>query len=129
MENDFRLTAAMSSRKLQVVSFVQQYIDRWGAWPSYGEIGGAMGIASSTARDAVRRAVRDKLLHREPGSRKSVVKPRSSTPRLAPAEAAVMLERLREAGVVLLQEGPDPATPTFCPLPISPPFRHLPDNE
>jgi hypothetical protein len=119
----------MTSRKLQVVSFVQQYIGRWGQWPSYGEIGGAMGITSSTARDAVRRAVRDGLLHREPGSRKGVVPTPIVPARLCPAEAAEMLERLREAGVIVLDTAANSAAPTFYPLPISPPFRHLPDIE
>jgi hypothetical protein len=128
MGTEYQLTPAMTSRKLQVVSFVQQYIGRWGRWPSYGEIGGAMGIETSTARDAVRRAVRDKLLYREPGSRKGRPQlPPGTAPRLSVDEAAAMIALLREAGVVVM----DPAgnTPTFCPLPISPPFRHLPDIE
>ena len=119
----------MTSRKLQVVSFVKQYISRWGQWPSYGEIAGAMGIHKDTARDAVKRAVRDGLLYREPGSRKGVVKPLGATPRLCPTEAADMLERLREAGVIVMTAPGDSAAPTFYPLPISPPFRHLPDIE
>lgn len=129
MQDEYRLTPGMTSRKLQVVSFVKQYISRWGQWPSYGEIGGAMGIHSSTARDAVKRAVKDGLLHREPGSRKGVARAANSRSRLRPEEAAEMIERLREAGVVVMDTKPSSATPTFYPLPISPPFRHLPDNE
>lgn len=129
MQNDYRLTPDMNSRKLQVVSFVKQYISRWGQWPSYGEIGGAMGIHSSTARDAVKRAVRDGLLHRERGSRKGVVKPVGTRGRLCPSEAAEMLDRLREAGVIVMDTDANAATPTFYSLPISPPFRHLPDIE
>jgi hypothetical protein len=128
MGTDYRLSPAMSSRKLQVVSFVHQYIARWGRWPSYGEIGGAMGIERSTARDAVRRAVRDKLLHREKGSRRGVPPPAPAMPaRLSADEAAEVIALLHDAGVVLLDPGGDPDRPTFCPLPISPPFRHLPD--
>ena len=129
MQDEYRLTPGMTSRKLQVVSFVKQYISRWGQWPSYGEIGGAMGIHSSTARDAVKRAVKDGLLHREPGSRRGVARAPNSPSRLCPNEAAEMIERLREAGVVVMDTKPSSATPTFYPLPISPPFRHLPDNE
>nr|WP_274705266.1 hypothetical protein [Sphingomonas sp. H160509] len=119
----------MTSRKLQVVSFVKQYISRWGQWPSYGEIGGAMGIHSSTARDAVRRAVKDGMLYREPGSRKGVARASDTPARLCPNEAAEMIERLREAGVIVMETKPSSTTPTFYPLPISPPFRHLPDIE
>jgi Mn-dependent DtxR family transcriptional regulator len=129
VQNEYRLTPDMTSRKLQVVSFVKQYISRWGQWPSYGEIGGAMGISPSTARDAVKRAVRDNLLHREPGSRRGVVKTAETRSRLCPTEAAEMLERLREAGVIVMDTAASSATPTFYPLPISPPFRHLPDIE
>ncbi|MEG3169225.1 hypothetical protein U1737_13610 [Sphingomonas sp. LB3N6] len=127
--NEYRLTPGMTSRKLQVVSFVKQYISRWGQWPSYGEIGGAMGIETSTARDAVRRAVRDGLIHREKGSRKGVVRATSAPSRLSTTEAAEMLERLREAGVIVMDTKASSAAPTFYPLPISPPFRHLPDIE
>jgi hypothetical protein len=129
VQEEYRLTPDMNSRKLQVVSFVKQYISRWGQWPSYGEIGGAMGIHKDTARDAVKRAVRDKLLYREPGSRKGVVKSPGATQRLCPTEAADMLERLRAAGVIVMDTEANAATPTFYPLPISPPFRHLPDIE
>lgn len=125
LEREFRLTPAMASRKLQVVSFVQQYIARWGSWPSYGEIAGAMGIHRDTARDAVRRAVRDKLLDREPGSRK----PRVAPARLTATEAVGILDQLRAAGFIIQPPASDPGTPTFCPLPLSPPFRHLPDIE
>jgi len=129
VQKDYRLTPGMTSRKLQVVSFVKQYISRWGQWPSYGEIAGAMGITPSTARDAVKRAVRDQLLYREPGSRKGVVRAPIDATRLCPAEAAAMLERLREAGVIVIDNTANSAAPTFHPLPISPPFRHLPDIE
>ncbi len=129
MQDTYRLTPGMNSRKLQVVSFVKQYISRWGQWPSYGEIAGAMGITSSTARDAVKRAVRDGLLHREPGSRKGVVKTPNMTPRLSATEVAEMLERLRAAGVIVINTTASSPAPTFYPLPISPPFRHLPDIE
>lgn len=125
LQREYRLTPAMASRKLQVVSFVQQYIARWGSWPSYGEIAGAMGIHRDTARDAVRRAVRDKLLDREPGSRK----PRVDPPRLTATEAVGILDQLRAAGFIIQGPTPSPDTPTFCPLPLSPPFRHLPDIE
>lgn len=121
----YRLTPAMASRKLQVVSFVRQYIARWGAWPSYGEIGGAMGIHKDTARDAVRRAVRDGLLDRTPGARK----PRVAPARLSAIEAVGILDQLRAAGFTIQEPSPDPDAPTFCPLPLSPPFRHLPDIE
>ena len=129
VESEYRLTPAMMSRKLQIVSFVMQYIGRWGQWPSYGEIAGAMGITSSTARDGVRRAVRDGLLHREPGSRRGRPTSSDRPPSLTPAAAAEMLDRLREAGVVVMDPTAGSGTPTFCPLPISPPFRHLPDIE
>lgn len=129
LENEYRLTPAMRSRKLQVVSFVKQYIERWGQWPSYGEIASAMGIERSTARDAVRRAVRDNLLQRESGSRRGVAVVAGETPRLSPEDAAQMLARLREAGVIVMDPEADPNAPLFYPLPISPPFRHLPDIE
>ncbi|RYF12587.1 MAG: hypothetical protein EOO77_17190 [Oxalobacteraceae bacterium] len=129
MQDEYRLTPGMNSRKLQVVSFVKQYISRWGQWPSYGEIGGVMGIHPSTARDAVKRAVKDGLLNREPGSRKGVVRTPTAPSRLCPNEAAQMIERLREAGVIVMDTKASSATPTYYSLPISPPFRHLPDIE
>jgi hypothetical protein len=118
----------MRSRKLQVVSFVKQYTARWGQWPSYGEIGTAMGIHASTARDAVKRAVRDGLLHREPGSRRGVVASRRPV-RMSVEEAAAMIAQLRAAGVLVADASEGVDAPTFCSLPISPPFRHLPDIE
>lgn len=64
---DYRLTPGMASRWLQVVSFVLQYIRRWGTGPSYGEIAGALGLDRTTARDHVRRAVARGDLMRSPG--------------------------------------------------------------
>lgn len=126
VENDYRLTPAMASRKLQVASFYQQYKERWGRYPSYGEAAGAMGIQRSTARDAVRRAVRDKLLDLPRGARRGVAPVAKTVPRLTPEQAAIMLAQLRDAGVVLADVLTGADGRTSCPLPLVPELTHIP---
>jgi len=59
----------MSSLRLLVLDWVQQYIGRWDASPSYGEIAQGLGISRKRVFKAVRSLVNDGLLLRRPGPR------------------------------------------------------------
>lgn len=115
VENEFRLTPAMTSRKLQVVSFAKQYLERWGRSPSYGEIAAAIGISPSRARAVVRSAVKDGLMYRQRGARRGISFPR---PPLTSAEAEELLARLREAGFAGAER--TPCTITTLPMIAAP---------
>lgn len=131
MEAEYRLTPGMTSRRLQVVSFVLQYIRRWGESPSYGEIAGALGIERSTARDCVRRAVAKGQLVREPGGRRALRPPTEAIavpPRIDPDHAAELLQRLRAEGYIV-DGRVDPGTRTNCPLPGARELDHIPHHE
>lgn len=125
VDTRYRLTPTMRSRKLQVVRFVEDYVARWGQWPSYREIGEAMGIERLTARDAVKRAVRDGLLQRAPGSRRG----QPIAARLIDPTPAVLLHDLGSAGVIVMETTERGGEPTFCALPVSPPFRHIAEDD
>ena len=129
MENEYRLTPAMASRKLQVASFWHQYKARWGRGPSYGEISGAMGISYSTARDAVRRATRDGLIDRLPGARRGEGTAKPVPTRLSPDLAELVIAQLRAQGVVMLSGPVGPDGRTYCPLPLVPELDHIPSGD
>lgn len=122
MEPEYRLTPAMASLKRQVVSVVLRYRERWGQSPSYAEIGGAMGISKSTARDAVRRAIRDRLLQR-PAGRGGLVAGAAWWP--SPDEVEAMIAQLRAAGVILPAGAIDADGRTICPLPLVSELEHI----
>ena len=126
MENDYRLTPAMASRKLQVASFWHQYKARWGRAPSYGEISGAMGIHYSTARDAVRRATRDGLIDRLPGARRGECTAQPVLARVSQSLAELVIVQLRAQGVVLVGGPVGLDGRTYCPLPLVPELDHIP---
>jgi hypothetical protein len=130
MGEGYRLLPGGASRKMLVVSFVQQYWRRWGVGPSYGKIADAMEIEKSTIRDAIKRAERDGFLQR-PGVPHGGVQlgPKLARPaeaRPSPVEAAELIAQLRAAGFVVVGA---PNAPTICPLPLMPPFEHLPDPD
>lgn len=130
-ETSYRLTPGMASRRLQVVSFVLQYLRRWGEAPSYGEIAGGLGIDKSTARDCVRRAVAKGQLVRGPGARRALQPPANTIAvpeRLEPARAAELLEQLRAHGYIL-DGRVDPGTRTNCPLPGVRELDHIPVHD
>lgn len=64
-----RLRPEMASRRLIVLAFVRDYIARWGASPSLGEIAGGCGISRSRARQLVQALARAGELIKQPGSR------------------------------------------------------------
>ena len=64
-----RLSATMASQRLLVLDYVRDYLTRWGASPSYGEIGAHLGIDRTIVRRALRSLERDGLVLRTPGPR------------------------------------------------------------
>lgn len=64
-----RLVPEMSSRRLQVLAFVRDYIARMGGSPSYGEIAAGIGTNRTRVKEAVRSLAREGLLLRRPGAR------------------------------------------------------------
>lgn len=64
-----RLKPEMASRRLLVLAFVRQYIERWKRSPSYGEIAAGVGVGRARAHQLVRRLVADGQLLRTPGPR------------------------------------------------------------
>ena len=125
VENEYRLTPAMASRKLQVVSVVLRYRERWGQSPSYRQIGAAMDIDKSTVRDAVGRAIRDRLLQRS-GPRRELVAGPAWRP--SPEQVETMIAQLRAAGVILPAPlGPDGRT--IYPLPPVSELEHIAFDE
>lgn len=68
----FRLTPAMSSRKLQALAVIRRYIAKWEASPSLGEIAGALGVSRQRALKLVRALEKDGLVTRTPGQRRSL---------------------------------------------------------
>ena len=64
-----RLAPDIASTRLLVLRFVRDYIRRWGASPSYGEIAAGVNAHRSRVRRAVKRLSADGLLLRRPGGR------------------------------------------------------------
>lgn len=64
-----RLAPDIASTRLLVLRFVRDYIRRWGASPSYGEISAGVNAHRSRVRRAVKRLAADGLLLRRPGGR------------------------------------------------------------
>ena len=64
-----RLRPDMTSRRLLVLAFVRDYIARWGASPSYGEIANGLSISPTRARQQVKALVSSGQLLRRPGPR------------------------------------------------------------
>ena len=126
MENEHRLTPTTGSRKLQAVSVVLRYRERWGRSPSYRVIGEVMETDRSTARGAVQRAIRDGLLFRLPGNGGLI-----GGPALRPTaqEVDAMIARLREAGLVVVPVPIDPDGRTLCSLPLRSELEHIAPGE
>lgn len=59
----------MVSLRLLALDFVRQYIAKWGASPSYGEIAAALDTNRTRIRKAVKSLAADGLLLRAPGAR------------------------------------------------------------
>lgn len=128
---EYRLTPGMASRRLQVVSFVLQYLRRWGEAPSYGEIAAALAIDRSTARDCVRRAVAKGQLVKGPGGRRALLPPADAIAvpaRIGPEHAAELLAQLRAQGYIM-DGRVDPGTRTNCPLPGARELDHIPVHD
>jgi hypothetical protein len=64
-----KLRPEMTSRRLLVLAFVRDYIGRWGASPSYGEIANGLCISPTRARQLVKALVSAGQLLRKPGAR------------------------------------------------------------
>ncbi|QCI92297.1 GntR family transcriptional regulator [Novosphingobium sp. EMRT-2] len=64
-----RLAPEIASTRLLVLRFVRDYIRRWGASPSYGEIAAGVNAHRSRVRRAVKRLAAEGLLLRRPGGR------------------------------------------------------------
>lgn len=64
-----RLRPEMASRRLLVLAFVRDYINRWGQSPSYGEISNGLAISPTRARQLVKTLVAGGQLTRSPGPR------------------------------------------------------------
>lgn len=92
-----RLRPEMSSRRLQVLRFVRDYIGQWHGSPSLGEIERGLGIARHTVKDAIESLVHDGLLLRAPGPRGLRL----------PTERDQALRVLRELGWQVVERGAD----------------------
>jgi DNA-binding IscR family transcriptional regulator len=57
-----RLTAAMSSRKLQAHDFIKRYFARWGQSPTIGEIAAELRVARQRAHGIVRQLSVEKMI-------------------------------------------------------------------
>ncbi|QSR16049.1 LexA family transcriptional regulator [Novosphingobium sp. KA1] len=64
-----RLRPEMTSRRLLVLAFVRNYIERWGESPSYGEIANGLAISATRARQLVKALVKSGQLLRKAGPR------------------------------------------------------------
>jgi hypothetical protein len=64
-----KLAPEMASRRLLVLAFVRDYIDRWGASPSHGEIAAGLGISRTRSRQLVKALVKSGQLLSRPGPR------------------------------------------------------------
>lgn len=64
-----RLAPEMASRRLLVLAFVRDYIARWGASPSHGEIAAGLGISRTRSRQLVKALVKSGQLLSRPGPR------------------------------------------------------------
>ena len=72
MESVPRLSAEMSSRKLQVLAFIERYYRAHRQGPSLGEISSAIGIARQSACFHVKTLTREGRLLRTPGVARSI---------------------------------------------------------
>lgn len=105
-----RLTPAMSSRRLQVLDFVRDYIASHNASPSEYEIAAGVGISRPRARELLKALVKAGQLKRRPGPRGLML----------PSAIEEAKRRLRDHGYTvdedLLAAAPRPKT-TLQPLP------------
>lgn len=69
IDASLRLRPEMTSRRLLVLAFVRNYIDRWGESPSYGEIANGLNISATRARQLVKALVKSGQVLRKPGPR------------------------------------------------------------
>lgn len=68
-----RLTAAMSSRKLQALDLIKRYYLRHGSSPTLGEIAGGLGVTRQRAHSLVRALERDQLVQRTRGKTRGIM--------------------------------------------------------
>lgn len=125
MVAQYRRSPRMVSTKLQVLDFAKAYFLRWGRSPSYGEIGNAVGINRSRARDMVRTLTAEGEILRESGDRR-----RMSFPGLEQqvSEGDAILA-LRAAGWTVNPDGQvfqRSTASTFPPLPRVPELEQIP---
>lgn len=107
-----RLRPEMASRKLLVLDFVRDYIARWHASPSYGEIAAGVGISATRAKQLVKALAREGQLLRKPGPRGLSL----------PEDRDEALRLLEDLGYIAL--APDCPNPT---LQVPPVLDYIPD--
>ena len=126
MEDRYRLSPTMVSRKLIALAFIRDYIERTGGSPSLGEIAAAIGTDDrKLAQKAVRALAGDGHIIRQPG-------PRGIT---LPGRVADAVRELRKAGYVVdehilhLDRPGGSSVTTLWHLPLVPPFEDVPLEE
>lgn len=91
MDEALRLQPAMASRRLLVLTFIRQYIGRWGASPSISEIAEGTGSGRGGVKAALRALEADGSIVRRPGPRGIAL----------PDRLADAVRQLREAGYIV----------------------------
>jgi biotin operon repressor len=127
MGSHFRLSPAISSRKLQALRFIKEYFREWGKSPSLGEIGGSLGVSRKRAFELVQALAVEGSIIVKPGAR-GIILPE-------PAEMMMredLLLQLRAHGFTVVEPlagmpANDSAWPlTYSGLPLLPELDDIP---
>jgi hypothetical protein len=122
IQGGLRLTPAMSSRRLQVLDFVRDYIASHNEAPSLGEIANGCSIGRTRAHQLVRTLIRQGHLMRRRGMRGLML----------PTAIEEAKRQLREAGYRIDEDFEDAASAPPCTnsrlLPL-PPLDYLENRQ
>ncbi len=115
MDDLYRLSPVMVSRKLQVLAFIHRFYGAHGVGPSLGEIAAAVQSNRTRAQAAVRQLAKEGRIHRQPGKARGIrpISVREEAMRVLQAEGWTVLQ-LEEGG-------------TNASLSLPPELDHLPD--
>lgn len=122
------LRPAAPPRRVEALAFIIGRIRSGGTSPSYGEIGRAMNpqVDRGRARQYVDQLVKLGVIDRDPGAQRGI-RVRDLGACCALIDSALGAGGWWHAARLAPLSPPDPYT--LVQLPISPPFRHLPDIE
>ena len=111
-------------RRYEALAYIVEQLVRTGHSPTYDEIGDALGVKKTRARELVDQLIGEQIVDRPAGKHRSFVI------RDVTHSRAILVGLLNRLGWVDALPSGELAQPrTYEQLPMLPPFEHLPDIE